>query len=148
MGFRGSGQNYRKVDGDFVFVINFQGSRWGDNFYVNLGAQPVFVPAEGKADLTKLKEYECILRRRVGRDWPSVMSDEMLASLEAEIDSTQAHSLAMQRPCELRLPPIRPRNSSGSLARERPKLEQPSTWLARQQRWGMPIRRASSSPAA
>jgi hypothetical protein len=90
LGFRGSGQNYRKSDGDFVFVINFQGSRSGDNFYVNLGAQPVFVPAEGDADLTKLKEYECILRRRVGRDWPWRMSDKSLALLEAEITSTQA----------------------------------------------------------
>jgi len=90
MGFRGSGQNYRKVAGDFVFVINFQGSRWGDNFYVNLGAQPAFVPAEGHADLKKLKEYECILRRRVGHEWPWQMSDDSLATLVAEITSTQA----------------------------------------------------------
>jgi hypothetical protein len=40
IGFRGSGQNYRKVDDDFIFVINFQGSHWGPNFYINLGAQP------------------------------------------------------------------------------------------------------------
>ena len=90
MGFRGSGQNYRKADGDFVFVINFQGSRWGDNFYVNLGAQPVFVPAEGEADLKKLKEYECILRRRVGREWPWQISDDRLAELVGEINATQA----------------------------------------------------------
>ena len=70
LGFRGSGQNYRKQEGDFIFVINFQGSRWGDRFYVNLGAQPIFIPAEGDADLTKLKEYECVLRRRVGNEWP------------------------------------------------------------------------------
>lgn len=90
LGFRGSGQNYRKTEGDFVFVINFQGSRWGDKFYVNLGAQPVFVPAEGDADLTKLREYECILRRRVGGDWPWQMSDAVFSSLVAEITSAQA----------------------------------------------------------
>jgi hypothetical protein len=90
MGFRGSGQNYRKVDGDFVLVINIQGSRWGDNFYVNLGAQPIFVPAEGNADLKTLKEYECILRRRVGQEWPWQMSDDHFTELEAEITSTQA----------------------------------------------------------
>jgi hypothetical protein len=89
-GFRGSGQNYRKTDGDFIFIINFQGSSWGEKFYVNLGAQPVFIPAESEADMKKLKEYQCILRRRVGQDWPWVMSDTMLTTLIAEIDSTQA----------------------------------------------------------
>ncbi len=90
IGFHGSGQNYWKTEGDFVFVINFQGSQRGDNFYVNLGAQPVFIPAEGNADLKKLKEYECVLRRRVGSEWSWQMSDEKLASLEAEIISAQA----------------------------------------------------------
>lgn len=90
LGFRGSGRNYRKTEGDFVFVINFQGSLRGDKFYVNLGAQPTFIPAEGDAELPKLKEYECILRRRVGTDWSWQMSDEMLSSLESEIVSTQA----------------------------------------------------------
>jgi len=94
LGFRGSGQNYRKREGDFVFVINFQGSRWGDNFYVNLGAQPVFIPAEGDADLGKLKEYECFLRRRVGKEWPWQISDQSLASLEAEIANAQARFFA------------------------------------------------------
>jgi hypothetical protein len=90
LGFRGSGQNYRKTEGDFVFVVNFQGSRWGDNFYVNLGAQPAFIPAEGDADLDKLKEYECILRRRVGKEWPWELSDRLFASLHEELSSAQA----------------------------------------------------------
>ncbi len=90
MGFRGSGQNYRKSEGDFIFVINFQGSRWGESFYVNLGAQPAFVPAEGDADLAKVKEYECILRRRVGHDWSWGMSGEELSSFESEIATAQA----------------------------------------------------------
>ena len=90
LGFRGSGQNYRKREGDFIFVINFQGSQSGDNFYVNLGAQPVFIPAEGDADLAKLKEYQCVLRRRVGQDWAWQMSDQRVASLEAEIVTVQA----------------------------------------------------------
>jgi Domain of unknown function (DUF4304) len=90
LGFRGAGQNYRKAEGDFVFVINFQGSRWGDNFYVNLGAQPVFIPAEGDADLRKLKEYECMLRRRVGAEWPWEMSDERFVVLAADLTSSQA----------------------------------------------------------
>jgi hypothetical protein len=88
-GFRGSGQTYRKVAGDFVFVVNFQGNRWGDLFYVNLGAQPVFIPAEGHADLEKLKEYECILRSRVGKAWPRQMSHEQMTSLQAELLQAQ-----------------------------------------------------------
>jgi hypothetical protein len=90
LGFRGSGQTYRKTDGDFVFIINFQGSRSADTFYINLAAQPVFIPAEGDADLAKLKEYECMLRTRVGRDWPRQMSDAALAALVAELTSAQA----------------------------------------------------------
>ncbi|WP_423372076.1 DUF4304 domain-containing protein [Burkholderia sp. LMG 32019] len=90
LGFRGSGQNFRKQEGDFVFLVNFQGSRCRDKFYVNLGAQAVFIPAEGNADLSKLKEYECMLRRRVGDDWPWQMPDEQFVQLEAKIRSVQA----------------------------------------------------------
>jgi hypothetical protein len=89
IGFRGSGQTYRKSEGDFVFVVNFQRSRWGDVFYVNLGAQPTFIPTEGGADLTRLKEYECILRRRVGEDWPLPLSDPRAAELRGQLMSTQ-----------------------------------------------------------
>ncbi|SEF26482.1 DUF4304 domain-containing protein [Variovorax sp. NFACC27] len=90
LGFRGSGQNYRKQEGDFVFVVNFQGSRWGEDFYVNLGAHPVFIPAEGGADLSRLKEYDCMLRRRVGDAWPRQMPDELFVQLEAAILGAQA----------------------------------------------------------
>jgi hypothetical protein len=91
LGFRGSGQNYRKAEGDFVFIINFQGSRSGDTFFVNLGAQPVFIPAEGYADLDKLKEYECVLRRRVGGEWPWDMPNGgAIEPLLADITATQA----------------------------------------------------------
>lgn len=90
LGFRGSGQNFRKADGDFIFVINFQGSRWSSNFYVNLGAQPTFIPAERDADLRKLKEYECVLRRRVGSDWPWDLSEERFSTLVEAITTTQA----------------------------------------------------------
>lgn len=90
LGFKGSGQNYRKREGDFVFVINFQGSKLGDKFFVNLGAQPSFIPAEGDADLKTLKEYQCVFRRRVGEDWSWQISDENFFQLEREIVSVQA----------------------------------------------------------
>jgi hypothetical protein len=88
-GFRGSGSTFRKVEGDFVFVINFQRSRWGDAFFVNLGAQPTFIPAEGNAPLKTLKEHECIWRRRVGSEWPAELSNERFASFVEELTATQ-----------------------------------------------------------
>ena len=88
-GFRGSGQTYRKVEDEFAFVINFQRSRWGDVFYVNLGAQPTFIPAEGNAPLKTLKEYECIWRRRVGSEWPAQLSNERFESFVEELIATQ-----------------------------------------------------------
>ena len=89
LGFRGSGQNYRKVEDDFVFVVNFQRSRSGDSFYVNLGAQPTFIPAEGDAALKTLKEYECVWRRRVGTKWPQQLSDSQFQSFVDELVTSQ-----------------------------------------------------------
>jgi hypothetical protein len=58
-------------------------------FYVNLGAQPTFIPAEGDASLKTVKEYECILRRRVGSEWPAELSDAQFASFLDELVATQ-----------------------------------------------------------
>lgn len=85
LGFKGSGQTFRKTDGDFIFLVNFQSSHTGDCFYVNLGAQPVFIPPEGNADFKSLKEYECVLRRRVGKEWLWSMSASEMTDLVAEI---------------------------------------------------------------
>jgi len=90
LGFRGSGQNYRKTEGDFVFIINFQGSSSGDSFFVNLGAQPTFIPSEGEADPKKLKEYDCVFRRRMDGDWRWNLSESQLASLVRQVASAQA----------------------------------------------------------
>lgn len=86
LGFKGSGQNFRREEGDFIFLVNFQGSLGGERFYINLGAQPTFVPAEGYADLKSLKEYECVFRRRVGRDWFWAIPEQDIPELVAEIE--------------------------------------------------------------
>jgi hypothetical protein len=90
-GFRGSGQNYRKTDGDFVFIVNFQGSLRGDRFYVNLGAQPFFIPTEGNTALNpkNIKEYECIFRKRVGKEWQWEMKESDRTRLEKELNAAQ-----------------------------------------------------------
>lgn len=85
LGFKGSGQYFRRSEGDFVFLVNFQSSRSSEVFFINLGAQPTFIPAEGDAELKSLKEYQCILRCRVGGEWPWAMSEAGLANMVTDI---------------------------------------------------------------
>ena len=90
-GYRGSGQNYRRVVGDIIFVINFQKSRWGDRFYVNLGGQPNVIPDEGERDPDPktLKEYECVFRHRLPGDWNIAISTPETVSLTAALDAAR-----------------------------------------------------------
>lgn len=97
LGFKGSGQNYRRVEDDFIFVINIQGSREGDVFYINLGAQPTFIPAEGDAALATLKEYECVMRTRVGKEWSWNLDDEALLGVARAIEAKQGEFFGLMR---------------------------------------------------
>jgi len=94
-GFCGSGSNFRKFDGDFGFVINFQSTRDGGRFYTNLGAQPSFIPIEGGGEREisseTLKEYECVFRKRVDVDWSWGMSDAEVARFEFDLLTEQAN---------------------------------------------------------
>jgi len=96
-GFKGSGQNFRKVEDDFVFVFNIQKSRTGEAFFINLGAQPVFIPAAHGAALSTLKEYECMMRERVGDEWPSTLGEPARLALMREIDAAQDEFFGMAR---------------------------------------------------
>jgi len=106
-GFRGSGQNFRKHEDDFIFVVNFQGSKWGGKFFVNLGAQPDFIPIDFAPDLATLKEYECCFRRRVGAAWKWEPSESEAAALEAELVATQRDffALALTTPASVAVDP-------------------------------------------
>lgn len=91
-GFKGSGQHYRKLLEHCVLVIHFQKSSGGDQFYVNLGMQPLFVPTEGGTapNPKTIKEYECIFRDRVDppdgmSGWPYTMDASMLEFFEAQL---------------------------------------------------------------
>ena len=95
LGFKGSGQNYRKTTRDAVLIVNFQKSSGGDRFYVNLGAQLLFVPTEsgGEADPKSIKEYECIFRRRLDppegmHGWPYEMTAEMVEEFNTKLSSS------------------------------------------------------------
>ncbi|MGV3757356.1 MAG: DUF4304 domain-containing protein [Verrucomicrobiota bacterium] len=92
LGFKGSGQNYRKEMPEAVMVINFQKSTGGEQFYVNLGVQPLFVPSESSEVPApkNIKEYECIFRRRLDTPpqmsgWPYDLSDVQLEELESKL---------------------------------------------------------------
>lgn len=89
LGFKGSGQTYRRVEDDTIFVINIQLSRSRAVCYINLGAQPTFIPAECSAAFDTLKEYECVIRTRVGSDWPLNPDEQELLALAQAIDDRQ-----------------------------------------------------------
>lgn len=97
LGFKGSGQNYRKVEDDYIFVINIQSSRTRDVFYINLGAQPTFIPAECDAALATLKECECVMKSRIGKEWSWVLDKEALLAVVREIDSKQSEFFGLVR---------------------------------------------------
>lgn len=66
-GFKGSGRNYRRVHNGVVQALNVQGSRWGGSFAINLGLQPLAIPAmfDRPVDPGKIGEIDCVLRRRL-----------------------------------------------------------------------------------
>jgi len=101
-GYRGSGQNYRRLVEDNVFVVNFQKSRDGRGFFVNLGSQPCSIPDEGERDANPktLKEYECVFRQRLPGEHPVNMSpedtDALLATLGSARETFEATILGMR----------------------------------------------------
>lgn len=66
-GFTGSGRTFRRISGDLIHVVQVQGSRYGDEFAVNLGIQPRSIPdADGNSlDATRIKVELCEFRRRL-----------------------------------------------------------------------------------
>jgi hypothetical protein len=88
LGLKGSGQYYRKVAGEWVVVVNLQGSRWGDRFFVNLAAHPVLIPTinDEPVDPKRIKEHDCLLRTRVGQDWSWALRAEEVSDLVSQIE--------------------------------------------------------------
>mgnify|MGYP001411220245 CR=1 FL=1 len=66
-GFVGSGRTFRRVAGDWIHVVNVQGSRYGGQFAVNLGVQPLAIPdvRGNPPDAKKITEELCEFRRRL-----------------------------------------------------------------------------------
>jgi hypothetical protein len=74
-GFTGSGQNFRRVQGEVIHALNIQGNKYGDSCAVNLGIHLTFFPAkslQSVPDLKKFCEIDCEFRRRLA---PNGQSD-------------------------------------------------------------------------
>lgn len=93
LGFKGSATNFRRFGNECIFVINIQmyrpaqRSTVSGKFFINLGGQPLCIPAEGGADLRKLKEYQCVMRRRIGQEWSLHMADGQLLELKTFLNA-------------------------------------------------------------
>lgn len=66
-GFTGSGRTYRRIVGDFLQVVNVQGSRHSGQFAINLGLQPLAIPdVRGDVpDVKKITQELCEFHRRL-----------------------------------------------------------------------------------
>jgi len=68
VGYRGSGQNFRRVGGDVINVVNIQISKYGGSCAVNLGLHCSFLPLNWSDELPdpkKIREYDCEFRMRL-----------------------------------------------------------------------------------
>lgn len=65
--YSGSGRTFRRLTNGFIQVVSVQGSRYGGQFAINLGIQPISIPnISGNApDPKRIDESECELRRRL-----------------------------------------------------------------------------------
>lgn len=70
-GFTGARRTYRRCAGELIHVFNVQGSRYGGEFFVNLGVHLTFLPnVIGQAvDPKRIDEPECEFRTRMSSSW-------------------------------------------------------------------------------
>jgi hypothetical protein len=93
-GFTGSGRNYRRLFGEWVQVVNIQGSNWGGRFYINLATHPIVIPDTGgdPPNPKTILEYHCEFRRRleksVADQWWEY--DRSQVSMDATVKSAAA----------------------------------------------------------
>jgi hypothetical protein len=66
-GFAGSGRTFRRVVGEWIHILNVQGSRYGGQFSINLAVHPIVIQdVRGDApDPKKITEELCEFRRRM-----------------------------------------------------------------------------------
>jgi hypothetical protein len=67
-GFRGSGRNYWRTAGEFIHLVDVQGSQSGGRCAVNLGIHLTFLPVVGGdavPEPRRLREVDCEFRTRL-----------------------------------------------------------------------------------
>jgi len=68
-GFKGSGQNFRRVTGEVIHAINIQNYKYGGSCCINLGLHFTFLPAcwnsNSILEAQKIKEIDCEFRSRL-----------------------------------------------------------------------------------
>lgn len=68
LGFKGSGQNFRRIRDEVIQVLNIQVNKYGGSCCVNLGLHLTFLPIAGESPLTdpkKLRASSCEFRWRL-----------------------------------------------------------------------------------
>jgi hypothetical protein len=86
-GFSGSGRTFRRVSGDFIHVVQVQGSHYGGRFAVNLAIHPIAIPdvMGNPPDPKRITDPMCEFRRRL-----SVSGGDQWWEHEATKDSMDA----------------------------------------------------------
>lgn len=68
-GFKGSGQNYRRVNGEAIYAINIQNNKYGGSCCINIGVHFTFLPvvwdSKKMPDVKSIKEVDCEFRYRL-----------------------------------------------------------------------------------
>ena len=63
IGFKGSGQNFRRIKNEIIHTINIQGNKYGGSCCVNLGLHTTFLPLcwdpSKLPDVKTIKEVDC-----------------------------------------------------------------------------------------
>ncbi|WP_018623586.1 DUF4304 domain-containing protein [Kangiella aquimarina] len=74
-GFKGSGQNFRRVKGDVIHTINLQNNKYGGSCCLNVGVHFTFLPvcwdSKQMPNLNKIKEVDSEFRFRVAPEGKS-----------------------------------------------------------------------------
>ena len=68
IGFKGSGQNFLRIENEVVNIVNIQNYKYGGSCTINLGLHLSFLPMNWTTELPNLKiikEYDCEFRTRL-----------------------------------------------------------------------------------
>ena len=68
IGFKGSSQNFRRINNEIINTINIQVNKYGGSCAVNLGLHLLFLPvcwADKLPDIKNIKEIDCEFRMRL-----------------------------------------------------------------------------------